>query len=613
MESESPAQTSQPYSDLSLDISKKEIRLLDLLPAPHINNEIYVTLSKASLDDAALKYDALSYTWGPSTEHHTIRLHGQGEHPVTDNLYYALRRIRHRRVEKRIWIDAICINQEDIRERSQQVTLMGDIYSKAECVLVWLGESEKGIIEGSNGLGDVKVPLSGLFSQANPIMFKHRIKHLLATIRNTTPLWWNRAWVVQEAACASKVTVRFGPCSISLYWFETLLMGIRDDCNFENETSEKLFLTATNAIDGIRTIGKSRLRNRESIAKSMWSSRHTAATNPLDKVYSLLALMPENTTDVIKPDYNDSMVETFAKATYAAIALDGNLDIMGWIKLPADGPSNQEQTLKQNPELPSWSVDLLDIDYSLFDVRVRDFLLNIWANTSTSSQDAKYLSNGRLSLTGHSLDRIRFVTLFPEAASQPSAREQEALCAFFAQATRLSQEHNPKPLFDAKYKEQKTIRPQTTWEDWYRSKLDERWERERLDLDYLGECFLLWEQAVGFEKTVIGRNGLSGKWDWYHHLKRYGEIMSGGASLFMTQCGMPGVAPAVVREGDQIVILDGARLPIVLSPHAEGNDWVFRGFVYVHGCMASERDGSVWSLRRLKNDGSTRRMRFVLR
>jgi hypothetical protein len=75
MQSENLAQTPQHYSDLYLNICKKEIRLLTLLPAPYIANEIYVTLSKTSLDDAALKYDALSYTWGPSTEHHTVHLH----------------------------------------------------------------------------------------------------------------------------------------------------------------------------------------------------------------------------------------------------------------------------------------------------------------------------------------------------------------------------------------------------------------------------------------------------------------------------------------------------------------------------------------------------------
>jgi hypothetical protein len=75
---------------------------------------------------------------------------------------------------------------------------------------------------------------------------------------------------------------------------------------------------------------------------------------------------------------------------------------------------------------------------------------------------------------------------------------------------------------------------------------------------------------------------------------------------------MPGVAPSVVKEGDQVVILDGARLPIILSPNAEDLGWVFRGFVYLHGCMVSKRDGSVWSLRQLENIGSSRQ-RFVLR
>ncbi|KAF4636553.1 hypothetical protein G7Y89_g1531 [Cudoniella acicularis] len=98
MQNENPDHAMQPY--IGLDITKKDIRLLRLLPAPHMDNEIYVALTTASLNDAGLKYEALSYTWGPSTEQYSIRLNSQAGHPVTDNLYYALRRIRHRQAER---------------------------------------------------------------------------------------------------------------------------------------------------------------------------------------------------------------------------------------------------------------------------------------------------------------------------------------------------------------------------------------------------------------------------------------------------------------------------------------------------------------------------------
>jgi hypothetical protein len=65
---------------------------------------------------------------------------------VTPNLYFALRRIRQSLPSwgcyPYLWIDAICINQEDLQERTNQVKMMGDIFENAFQVLVWLGEEE---------------------------------------------------------------------------------------------------------------------------------------------------------------------------------------------------------------------------------------------------------------------------------------------------------------------------------------------------------------------------------------------------------------------------------------------------------------------------------------
>jgi len=58
---------------------------------------------------------------------------------VRPNLAAALSHIRDADVERRIWIDALCINQSDVTERNQQVHMMGRTYSNAERVLVWIG------------------------------------------------------------------------------------------------------------------------------------------------------------------------------------------------------------------------------------------------------------------------------------------------------------------------------------------------------------------------------------------------------------------------------------------------------------------------------------------
>jgi len=83
------------------------------------------------------KYEALSYTWGEEDATRTIELNHRSFR-VRKNLYDALYHLRNNEKERVIWVDAICINQNDNDERSCQVSIMPSIYSRAQKVLVWL-------------------------------------------------------------------------------------------------------------------------------------------------------------------------------------------------------------------------------------------------------------------------------------------------------------------------------------------------------------------------------------------------------------------------------------------------------------------------------------------
>lgn len=85
------------------------------------------------------QYNALSYTRGKTSKNETISIGGKACFTVTANLYAALKRLRQHTV-KTVWIDAICVNQADIAERSAQVKLMRAIYTSATCVWVCLGQ-----------------------------------------------------------------------------------------------------------------------------------------------------------------------------------------------------------------------------------------------------------------------------------------------------------------------------------------------------------------------------------------------------------------------------------------------------------------------------------------
>ena len=89
-------------------------------------------------------YVALSYVWGSTDNLQTIILEGC-QFQITKNLHNALHDIRDPFRVIRLWVDAICINQQDGNERNQQVALMGQIYSIARHTIIYLGQSSPAI------------------------------------------------------------------------------------------------------------------------------------------------------------------------------------------------------------------------------------------------------------------------------------------------------------------------------------------------------------------------------------------------------------------------------------------------------------------------------------
>jgi hypothetical protein len=129
-----------PAFYMPLDHSLPQIRLLGLLPG---NKGEFVRCrlhAPRFLYEGG--YEALSYVWGnPMDEAKTILVDDTHLH-ITPNLEEALPCIRDRDNTRYLWIDAVCINQNDSREMNHQVNLMSDIYSCTDRVLVFLGSED---------------------------------------------------------------------------------------------------------------------------------------------------------------------------------------------------------------------------------------------------------------------------------------------------------------------------------------------------------------------------------------------------------------------------------------------------------------------------------------
>lgn len=99
-------------------------------------------LNIVSLNDSPT-FEALSYRYGQPTHGPDIHLDGS-TFEVRKNLGDALCHLRHKMRPRVIWIDALCINQDDDFEKAVQIQLMGRIYSTATQVVVWLGLDGRG-------------------------------------------------------------------------------------------------------------------------------------------------------------------------------------------------------------------------------------------------------------------------------------------------------------------------------------------------------------------------------------------------------------------------------------------------------------------------------------
>jgi len=126
------------YKYISL-VSPRSVRTIKVEPALDPSAELRCELKEVSLDDPPCKYSALSYCWEGQIPDCSVLCAGKVLY-VTKNCWTAMIKLRQPQDPVTLWIDSICINQANVAEKSAQVTMMGDIYKKADQVIVWLGE-----------------------------------------------------------------------------------------------------------------------------------------------------------------------------------------------------------------------------------------------------------------------------------------------------------------------------------------------------------------------------------------------------------------------------------------------------------------------------------------
>lgn len=193
-------------------IGTNAIRLIEV-QAGQPNEPISIRLFSTLLESSP-PYDAVSYVWGDPNSTVTISCN-DAPLSITQNLHWALYRVRSPNSKTVLWADAICINQLDPVERSDQVSFMGQIYRSARHVLVCMGdEVEPG--DASNVLhllAEAAARGVGRGSR-NPDLLPHDFLRTdwrwMSLARLMQRPWFTRAWVLQEAGMARRPVVLYG-------------------------------------------------------------------------------------------------------------------------------------------------------------------------------------------------------------------------------------------------------------------------------------------------------------------------------------------------------------------------------------------------------------------
>ncbi|PMD31844.1 HET-domain-containing protein [Hyaloscypha variabilis F] len=297
----------------SLVLVEDEIRLVRLLPSlasDEIDIEIEIIRANLTFNP---QYEALSYEWGSPSDAKLISVQGQFR-PVQPNLWWALRCLRLDSKPRMLWIDAICINQEDTGERNQQVTRMGRIYAQASRVIVWMGyqntsDLDKEVAAAVAFLCDISLNSSEFAYRPNqPWKSLARLCH---------KSYWSRLWIIQEVVLATNILVQCG--NDSFEW--SILAGLLDqlDIFLDHPT----FLQEKGLYQVGRTIHRSipgRLHRQriargseDSKAKSLldlvMTYREAGCVDPRDKVFGLHSLAENCCWSAISVDYKKSAFE----------------------------------------------------------------------------------------------------------------------------------------------------------------------------------------------------------------------------------------------------------------------------------------------------------------
>lgn len=284
----------QPAPSTHYQPDRSEIRLLSI-DLDEQSHELSCSLEAIPLADAHPFY-ALSYVWGDPKDTACITLDGE-RISVRNSLYTFLHGL-YRSMFKpmKVWVDFLCINQDDINERNAQVAMMGQIYRSADSVYAWLGPPTTDSDLVFDFIAETKALRSAGTSYGR--IYDAGFAAIEALLDILKRPYWSRLWIIQEIVLAKRLWLFYGSRFISWDDLEFALAGYKPKSRGLNRRSSISQYTQL-----MRYLKESReMRTAVSLSELVHKFRSAGCQDPRDKIYGLLSLANEQSTRTVRID-----------------------------------------------------------------------------------------------------------------------------------------------------------------------------------------------------------------------------------------------------------------------------------------------------------------------
>lgn len=571
------------YHPLKRD--EDEIRLLTILPGS-FSERVLTRLTHLSFSaNSSPQYEALSYTWGPADNPQEIYIQSQTEDndidfgspepaytntklSVTQNLDSAIRHLRYLDRARTLWVDAICIDQQNLPERSAEVGRMGEIYRRAQQVVVWLGPEA----DDCNLVHDVIARISrsmtvdwttmtsSLIPDGDPTTVAETEQSFdkaydprtrLAIQRWIGRSWFQRLWIWQEVHLARNATVKCGHHTmpyhefrVAVYCFSSQLNRLGDYPDESHDSLRNDMVRARGIIDNytVRSTALTSLLQRTKLS---------LCTDPRDRVYALLSMIDRGTAESIRPDYERSVADVYADVVLDDVYRNKSLRL-----LRQCGVRDQPSSLHLPTWVPDWSRPKHSPDISLSRA------------SGLSAPEATHESPGVLGLSG-----IHCATVEHVACPVPYNASQ-------SQALKICQTWEPHNLMNSSYVDGESMLDAYCRTLTCNATADQRGGRGSYPTIEESRAAFMSNLWSGRKEDLYSGHGHS-------HFIRLLLFRCYGQAFFRTLDGHIGLAPVGIQKGDHICVLLGCRPPMLLRADCMGHYRVI-GACYVHALMDSE-------------------------